>query len=301
MSKTLVFGAGGRVGSILTEYLEKFGKDVLACRHADCDLCNLAAVKDVILSSGATHVINCAAVSGIEACLDDPVTAHYVNAMAPELMARLCRQEGMRFIHLSTDYVLDGRRPGLLKEDGKCRPECTYGESKLEAELRIREEMPQALIARVAWVFGNPARPSFPEMMLRRALNGQPLAAIADKWSMPTYVADLCEWLGFLLYENAAGCILHLCQSGEPVSWHEYAVTTLKSAVKHGLLTDLPAVAEQKLDQQAGFRDARPRHTAMSSQALASLLNRPVPNYAAAIDRAVARYASNPTLLTSHS
>ncbi len=112
MSKTLVFGAGGRVGSILTEYLEKFGKDVLACRHADCDLCNLAAVKDVILSSGATHVINCAAVSGIEACLDDPVTAHYVNAMAPELMARLCRQEGMRFNHLLTAYELDGPRPG---------------------------------------------------------------------------------------------------------------------------------------------------------------------------------------------
>ncbi len=289
------------MGSVLSGYLEKCGLDVIACKRSDCDLCNLSAVKDLILNSNATHVINCAAVSGIEACLDDPVTAHYVNAMAPELMARLCRQEGMRFIHLSTDYVLDGRRAGMLTESAKCRPINTYGESKLEAELRIRDEMPQALIARVSWVFGNPARPSFPEMILRRALNGEPLAAIADKWSMPTYVEDLCEWLRYLLYESDVCDILHLCQSGEPVSWYQYALTTLQCAVKHGLLTDVPAVAEQKLDEQRGFRDARPVHTAMSSQVLASILNRPIPTYADALDRAVAHYASNPTLLIPHS
>lgn len=158
-----------------------------------------------------------------------------VNAMAPEMMARICRLEGMRFIHLSTDYVLDGRRAGLKTESDKCRPVNVYGESKLEAELRVREEMPEALVARVSWVFGNPERPSFPEMVLRKALNGEPLSAVADKWSMPAWVEDLCGWLRFLAYESDASGALHLCQSGEPVSWHGYAVTALKCAVKHGL------------------------------------------------------------------
>ncbi|MFR4416900.1 MAG: sugar nucleotide-binding protein [Akkermansia sp.] len=94
----------------------------------------------------------------------------------------------MRFIHLSTDYVLDGRREGLKTEEGKCRPVNVYGESKLEAEFRVREEMPDALVARVSWVFGNPGRPSFLEMVLRRAMKREPLAAVADKWSMPTWV-----------------------------------------------------------------------------------------------------------------
>ena len=156
MSRTLVFGAGGRVGSRLAEHLRDAGAEVVACGRNTCDLEDLSALKKFLLSSGATHVINCAAVSGLEACLDDPVTAHRVNAMAPELMARLCRLEGMRFIHLSTDYVLDGRRPGLKTETDKCRPVNVYGESKLEAELRVREEMPEALVARVSWVFGNP-------------------------------------------------------------------------------------------------------------------------------------------------
>jgi dTDP-4-dehydrorhamnose reductase len=148
MYRTLVFGAGGRVGSRLAAHLEKEGMDVVGCGRNACDLKDLKALKNVLLSSGATHVVNCAAVSGLEACLDDPETAHRVNAMAPEMMARICRLEGMRFIHLSTDYVLDGRRGGLKTESDKCRPVNVYGESKLEAELRVREEMPEALIAR---------------------------------------------------------------------------------------------------------------------------------------------------------
>lgn len=298
MYRTLVFGAGGRVGSRLMVHLLEYGMETVPCGRDACDLTDTDALKRILLSSGATHVINCAAVSGLEVCLDDPVTAHLVNAMAPEMMARICRMEGMRFIHLSTDYVLDGRRPGLRTEADKCRPANVYGESKMEAELRIREEMPEALIARVSWVFGNPERPSFPEMMIRRALKGEALAAVADKWSMPTWVEDLCEWLRFLAYESDAAGILHLCQSGDPVSWHGYAVTALKCAVRHGLLDSLPPVAEQKLDEQAGFRDARPRHTAMSSERAGSLMNRPVRTYQEAIDLAVARYASDPTFLS---
>ena len=236
MYRTLVFGADGRVGSRLAAYLEEHGLEVVKCGRGFCDLKDLSALKRVLLSSGATHVVNCAAVSGLEACLDDPETAHRVNAMAPEMMARICRLEGMRFIHLSTDYVLDGRRRGLKTEEGKCRPVNVYGESKLEAEFRVREEMPDALIARVSWVFGNPERPSFPEMVLRRAMKREPLAAVADKWSMPTWMEDLCAWLRFLAYESGASGVLHLCQSGEPVSWHSYAVAVLKCAVKHGLL-----------------------------------------------------------------
>lgn len=115
---------------------------------------------------------------------------------------------------------------------------------------------------------------------------------------MPAWVEDLCGWLRFLAYESDASGVLHLCQSGEPVSWHGYAVTALKCAVKHGLLPSLPPVAEQKLDEQAGFRDARPRHTAMSCERLASLMKRPVRTYEEAIDLAVARYASDSTFLS---
>ena len=72
MYRTLVFGADGRVGSRLAAYLEEHGLEVVKCGRGFCDLKDLSALKRVLLSSGATHVVNCAAVSGLEACLDDP-------------------------------------------------------------------------------------------------------------------------------------------------------------------------------------------------------------------------------------
>ncbi len=213
--------------------------------------------------------------------------------MAPEMMARICRLEGMRFIHLSTDYVLDGRREGLKTEE-EVPPVNVYGESKLEAEFRVREEMPDALVARVSWVFGNPGRPSFLEMVLRRAMKREPLAAVADKWSMPTWVEDLCVWLRFLAYESGASGVLHLCQSGEPVSWHSYAVAVLKCAVKHGLLPSFCRLWRNKSSTNRPVSgDARPRHTAMSCERLSSLMKKPVRAYEEAIDMAVARYAAD--------
>lgn len=298
MSRTLVFGSGGRVGSCLVAHLKECGMEVIPCGRSTGDLRDERMLKKLLSGSGATHVVNCAAVSGLESCLDDPLTAHEVNVMAPALMARLCRLEGMRFVHLSTDYVLDGRRSGLKTESDKCIPINVYGESKREAELRVLEEMPEALIGRVSWVFGNPARPSFPEMMIRRARQGELLAAVADKWSMPTWTGDLSVWLRILTHESSASGILHLCHSGEPVSWRGYVLLALQSAVKYGLLKSLPSVAEQKLDEQPGFRDARPRHTAMSNQRLRALLNQPVRTCEEAVDLAVSRYASDPIFLS---
>lgn len=292
MKKCLIFGAAGRVGSHLASYLSKLGDDVIACTRKECNLENRDDIKELFLSVQPTHVINCAAISGLETCLDDPVLAHRVNAMAPEMMAQVCHLKGIRFIHLSTDYVLDGRRAGLKEESAKCKPISVYGESKFEAELRIMDVMPEALVARVSWVFGNWARPAFPEMILKKAIQGEPLAAIADKWSMPTWVGDLSEWLRILAFEKEYEGVLHLCQSGEPISWHSYAQLVVKNAYEMGLISSIPEILEQKLDEQSFFRDARPRHTAMSSNKLALILDKPIRHYEEALGLAISGFTA---------
>lgn len=287
MASYLIFGASGKTGSHLAAHLIHSGYGVITPSRKECDLTQMKQVDDFIEQSAAECVVNCAAVSGIESCLDDPVTAHYVNAMAPEVMANACRREGKRFLHLSTDYVLDGRREGLKDESAKCKPVNTYGESKWEAEIRILESMPGALIARVSWIFGHPSKPSFPETILARAIHGDPISAIEDKDSMPTWLGDLCPWLERLSLMPEISGILHLCQSGEPMSWHRYAETTLRAAVECGLLDQIPPVAKQRLDEQAGFRDARPKHTAMNSSRLASILGEKIRTHEESITLAV--------------
>lgn len=227
-------------------------------------------VTHLIFSSGARAVINCAAVSSLEACLDNPLQAHLTNAVAPAAMALACRHTGTRFVHLSTDYVLDGRRAGKKGEQAKCRPLGIYGESKREGELQIREAYPDSVILRVSWITGNPLRPSFVEQILQKALQKLPLAAIADKYSMPTDAEDIARVALELIPAPFSG-ILHACSSGGEESWHSCAEYALQVAYGHGILPDLPEVKPQKLGEATFFREPRPRHTAMENSLLRSL------------------------------
>lgn len=267
----LIFGGSGRVGEIMCRAAREVGWEVLAPSHAACDLQDPNAVVDYVLEHPAEAVVNCAAISGLEACMDDPLKAHLVNAVSPAQMALACRHTGGRFVHLSTDYVLDGRRPDKLKECAKCKPINTYGESKREGELQVLESLPEALILRISWVCGNPARPGFIESALARALVGQPLAAIHDKYSLPTHAADIARAILALLPRSEVRGILHLTSGGEPMSWHSCATAALEHAVALGALAQAPAITPQKLEEVPFFRTPRPRYTAMDNAALLSL------------------------------
>ena len=265
--KMLVFGGSGRTGQVVCRMAQSAGWQVCAPTHAECDLEDAAVVSRVVLHSGADAVVNCAAISGLEACADDPLCAHLVNAVAPAAMALACRHTGARFVHLSTDYVLDGRRPGLKDECTKCKPVSVYGESKREGELQVSEALSTALILRVSWVCGNPAKPSFVESILSKAWHGEPLAAIADKYSLPTHAEDIARVIMELIPTEAHG-IYHVCATGEPVSWHACAQLALEYAAEYGALPAVPELKATRLKDAAFFREMRPPHTAMSNTKL---------------------------------
>ncbi len=270
MATVIVLGARGRSGQIMARMAADAGHRVLTPTRQECDLLNPDATADYLLASRADTLINCAAISGLEACADDPLAAHLVNAAAPAAAALACRHTGAQFIHLSTDYVLDGRRPGLKEESAPCRPCCLYGQSKREGELQIMEANADSLILRVSWLCGNPARPGFAESIAQKALTGSPLAAIADKDSLPTDVHDLAR-ATLALAERREKGLYHVCAGGEGLTWHQYAQITVKTLVEAAALPQKPTIAAQKLDDVPFFRERRPRHTAMSNAKLLAL------------------------------
>lgn len=291
----LLFGASGRTGQVIAGRAAAEGYRVISPTHADCPLENTAAVSDLVLSCGAGIVINAAAVSNLEACEDNPLHAHLVNAVAPAAMALACRHTGARFLHLSTDYVLDGRRAGLKDESAHCKPLNIYGESKREAELSIAEAYAESIIARVSWVGGFADRSSFIEQTVIRARRGEPLSAIADQFSLPTHAGDIARVLLHPALENYRG-ILHICSGGEPMSRHACASAALREAAACGLLPAVPAVQPQRLKDAAFYRAARPQHTAMSNARLLSL-GIPMPTGEEAI-RAMVRRARRDVQIT---
>lgn len=291
MVKTLLlFGASGRIGRVIARRAAEQGYRLLVPTHSDCPLENTERVSDCVLHSSAQVVINAAAVSRLEACEEDPLHAHLVNAVAPAAMALACRHTGARFLHLSTDYVLEGRRAGLKDERTRCKPLNIYGESKREAELSIAEAFAESLIIRVSWVGGNPAKPGFIEQMLGRALDGEPLIAIADQYSLPTDADDVARGLLALAETDARG-VFQLCSGGEPMSRLECARLALREAVRIGLLPSLPELKPQQLKSASFFRAVRPQHTAMTNAKLCAL-GIPMPVAEESIKAMVGRFAA---------
>ncbi len=246
------------------------GYETIVPTHAACDLREPQQVAGCIQEAKADIVINCAAISGLEACADDVPAARLVNTASPAAMALACRASGARFVHLSTDYVLDGTLPGLKGELAPCHPICVYGQSKLEGEYAVADANPASIILRVSWLCGNPAKPGFPENIAMKALEGQPLAAIDDKDSLPTDVHELAE-AALQLAETGQRGTFHVCATGAPVSWWQNAYTALQTLVEEGALAQLPPLATKKLADAHFFREPRPRHTAMDNARLRAL------------------------------
>lgn len=291
----LIFGATGRTGTILHRAALSEGFQCYCPSHSELPIENIAAIEQAILSRpNLTAVINCAAISGIEACLDDAFAAHCANALAPAQMALACRHTGARFIHLSTDYVLDGCRAGLKDEATKCRPCCTYGQSKWEGEQQVLEANEQAIIARVSWVCGNPDKPAFVEQSCAKALRGEPLAAIDDKFSLPTHVEDIARVCLTLLDCPSARGVVQVCSSRQqPLSWWDCAQIALQELHRLGAIDSIPPVAQQRLSEASFFRDERPRHTGMSNERLTQQWSIAMPSAEETLTRAVANFLAN--------
>lgn len=279
--KIAIIGAQGRLGSAFVRLLSP-NHQVTPITRQQLDLTKLDAITRFALQTDADWVINCAAISGIEACFDNPLLAHQVNALAPERLAAELHRRRIAMLHLSTDYVLDGRHPGLKPEDAKCKPINIYGESKWEGEFRCLDTHPDAWVCRISWIFG-PDGDSFPQKILNHALKGEHIEAIADKFSLPTYADDFVHAWEHLAHQRPPGGIYHLCNSGQPTSWHQIAQQTLLIAQQLNLPIKTHQITPTQLKHAHFFRDPRPQHTTMSCQKIESHLGSRIRPWQAAL------------------
>jgi dTDP-4-dehydrorhamnose reductase len=260
-----ITGTTGRVGKALVHHLAG-PHEVIALPRTRLDLA-LPGCENILRELDFDVLLNPAGLTSLEQCEDESLLARRVNADAPAALAGLCRERGVKMLHFSTDYVFDGREPGLRREDEQPSPLSVYGKTKRDGEQAVLAA--GAAVMRISWVFG-PEKPAFPDQILDRALAGQDLAAVADKFSRPTFTGDLCEWVGAWLAADSPAGLLHACNGGPVTSWHGMALEILAFLAERGIAA--PPLKALALDEMTAFRAPRPRHTAMDIQRLEALL-----------------------------
>ena len=245
--------------------MRELGKDfaVHGFNRAQLDLGNSEQLRKSLGEIEFDLLINAAALTNVDYCEDHRAEAMQSNAEAPRIMAELCAAKQARFIHFSTDYVFEGEKPGPVSEEDVVKPISVYGESKRAGELEVLQANPEALVVRVSWVFG-PDRPSFVDTMLKKARSEEAIAAVADKFSTPTYTRDIAELLRPVLDPFTTSGLLHIANRGA-CSWQEYVQWALDCCHRFSVPMRATKVGALSLGEMKIFVARRPVHTVLST------------------------------------
>jgi len=221
--RIVITGARGQLATDLLRVLEGF--DVVPLSHQQLDICDQAAVDDLFSSSCPDVLMNTAAFHRVDDCEEQPELAFRVNAYGVSNLARACGKTGCVLVHMSTDYVFDGKKGQPYLEEDPPRPINMYGVSKLAGELVIRYMMSRYFIVRSSGLYGQAGASgksgNFVNTMLRLAKEGRPIRVVDDQCLSPTYTLDLASKIAWLITTNNFGTY-HITNT-EYCSWFGFA------------------------------------------------------------------------------
>lgn len=259
--KIAIVGASGRLGAALARHFGRRAKVVTWNRDV-LDLRDTDAIRSALGSASFDVLINSAALTAVDYCETHREEAMTINGAAVAAMAETCAGKRARLVHISTDYVFDGKQREPYRETDTAKPISVYGESKLAGEQAALAASGRNLVVRVSWVYG-PDRPAFPDMIIQRALENDHVEAISDKVSTPASTVELAGGIESLIGVEASG-LVHLCDGGS-CTWQEYGQGALDAAVEAGLPLKTRTVGAIKLADLSAFVAKRPVHTALST------------------------------------
>jgi dTDP-4-dehydrorhamnose reductase len=241
-TKVWLTGAHGLLGSVLDARLKELGTPFVATDR-ELDIADLGAVAGFVERERPTLFVNAAAYTRVDDAETHEDQAFRTNALGPENLGTVAARSGASVLHVSTDYVFDGRASEPYREDAACAPRGAYARSKYEGERRLSEVTGgrSVWIVRTSWLFGEHG-PSFVRRIVELLAERDELRIVADQRGRPTYTSDLAEaalkLTGLVEPERHPASarphgVYHFANSGE-TTWHGLAEAIGERARKLG-------------------------------------------------------------------
>lgn len=232
-ARVLITGARGQVGSALLTSAP-LDVEVRGTAHGELDIGDAASVAEYVADFRPQVIINAAAYTAVDKAESEPDLAMRINAGGPANLARSAHQCGARLIHVSTDFVFDGRASSPYRADDVPAPLSVYGASKLAGEREILAGLPDAVIVRTAWVYAAQGN-NFVRTMLRLMKERGQVNVISDQVGTPTSARSLaCALWAFCARPDLKG-VFHWTDAGV-ASWYDFAVAIAEESTACGLL-----------------------------------------------------------------
>jgi dTDP-4-dehydrorhamnose reductase len=200
MSKILITGSGGMLGSMLAKLAREKGHEVIPLERAQLDITDKSHIHKAITEFKPDVVVNCAAYTNVEQAEDDVELSKQINGKAPGLLAKECHTHKVIFIHISTDNVFGDNDPKGHVESDKLKDDQLnqYAKSKAEGEKNVLKNNPEAYIVRTSWVFG-PNGKNFVDTILMLAETRNEFSVVIDDIGVPTYTKDISNQILYII------------------------------------------------------------------------------------------------------
>lgn len=224
MKQILITGAKGQLGqslqSIAAQYTEY---NFIYTDKEELDITNADAVNEFFAQQPIDAVINCAAYTAVDKAEQDDEMAFLLNFQAPLNLAEAAAKHQSAFIHISTDYVFNGKHFRPYTEEDETSPESVYGSSKLRGEAAVLGYHPKAIVIRTSWLYSKYGV-NFALRIQELMQEKESLNVIFDQVGTPTYAPDLAQAIMAILgYVDAPGGVYHYSNEGV-ASWYDFAM-----------------------------------------------------------------------------
>jgi dTDP-4-dehydrorhamnose reductase len=233
----LVAGKTGQLARALTRIAVEREIPLVTAQRPELDLESADSIERIVAAVQPKAIVNAAAYTAVDKAESDPERAFSINRDGAARLAAAAAKFRIPFVHVSTDYVFDGRKPSPYLEEDVPYPLSIYGRSKLEGELAVRNAYADAIIIRTSWVF-SPFGQNFVKTMLRLAETNEAVKVVNDQRGSPTAAQDLAETIVAILEASArnfpgGGGLYHFACAGE-TTWYGFAEAIYAGWAKRG-------------------------------------------------------------------
>ena len=231
--RVLVLGGAGQVARAVVAAAPRVHAVVVKTR-AELDITDATAVAAVLDTGRFDWIVNGAAYTAVDLAEKEPQQAHAINATAVGILARGAARSAARLIHLSTDFVFDGRANRAYLPTDRTGPLSVYGASKLAGERQALEAGGDPIVLRTAWVYASSGK-NFALTMLRLMREREEVRVVCDQIGTPTWSAGIAGAIWGFIETHATPGVYHWTDLGV-ASWYDFAVAVQEEALARGLL-----------------------------------------------------------------
>lgn len=263
--KYLITGGNGQLGNALKKVLPK--EECLFTDVGELDVTDREAVLEIVGREKPEHVLHCAALTNVDGCETNQDLADKINHQSVEYFTEGCNKVGATLFYISTDYVFDGKAKNPYKVETKPDPQSVYGKTKLAGE-EAAKKAEKYYIFRTSWVYGDGN--NFVKTMLNLSETKDEIKVVNDQFGRPTYALDLAKGMVEAIEKKIPFGTYHYQNSGEPISWAEFAKETFRISGKLTKVT--PISTKEYLKMNAGKMVApRPKYSVLDISNLLDL------------------------------